>query len=191
MPGWFKMSLLKTGLASFGSAAGCWLNILLHKDYFRNWFLILFRNLCFEPRLIWYFLIVYFFHKYIPLIPIALGPSNNVWIFLSLIPIIPIQSYALPFSHTSFPQFLLLTWERVPAYPHVRLLSAGLGLTSRASLTVRITVKNGDPSGARKIWENRFFTWKMDTHGAKRIQIGEHTCQGRSRSGLELFHIHF
>ena len=32
---------------------------------------------------------------------------------------------------------------------------------SRASLTVRITVKNGDPSGAGKIWENRFFTGKM------------------------------
>ena len=71
------------------------------------------------------------------------------------------------------------------------VLEKYLSPPSRASLTVRITVKNGDPSRARKIWENRFFTWKMDLHGAKRIQIGEHTCQGRSRSGLELFHIHF
>ena len=33
---------------------------------------------------------------------------------------------------------------------------------SRASLTVRFTVKNGDPPGAGKIWENRFFTVKID-----------------------------
>ena len=51
-----------------------------------------------------------------------------------------------------------------------------VGDGSRASLTVRITVKNGDPSGAGKIWENGFFTGKMDPHGAKRIQISAHTC---------------
>ena len=52
---------------------------------------------------------------------------------------------------------------------------------------MRITVKNGDPSGAGKIWENQFFTGKMDPHGAKRIQIGAHTCQGPSRSGSFTF----
>ena len=59
---------------------------------------------------------------------------------------------------------------------------AVLLLTSRASLTVRITVKNGDPSGAGKIWENRFFTGKMDLHGEKCTQIGALTCQGPSRT---------
>ena len=54
--------------------------------------------------------------------------------------------------------------------------------TSRASLTVRITVKNGNPPGTGKIWENRFFTGKMDHHGAKCTQIGAHTCQGSSRT---------
>ena len=49
---------------------------------------------------------------------------------------------------------------------------------SRASLTVRITVKNGDPSGDGKIWENRFCTGKMGHHGAKCTQIDEGTCQG-------------
>ena len=43
---------------------------------------------------------------------------------------------------------------------------------------MRITVKNGDPSGDGKIWENRFFTGKMDSHGAKCTQIDEGTCQG-------------
>ena len=58
---------------------------------------------------------------------------------------------------------------------------------SRASLTVRITVKNGDPSGAGKIWENRFFTGKMDHHGAKCTQIGAQTCQGPSRTCQNFF----
>ena len=49
---------------------------------------------------------------------------------------------------------------------------------SRASLTVRITVKNGDPSEAGKIWENRFCTGKMGNHGAKCTQIDEGMCQG-------------
>ena len=49
---------------------------------------------------------------------------------------------------------------------------------SRASLTVRITVKNGDPSGAGKIWENRFCTGKMGHYGAKCTQIDESMCQG-------------
>ena len=35
-------------------------------------------------------------------------------------------------------------------------------ISSRASLTVRFTVKSGDPPGAGKIWENRFCTEKMD-----------------------------
>ena len=56
------------------------------------------------------------------------------------------------------------------------------GGTSRASLTVRITIKNSDPSGAGKIWENRFFTGKMDLHGEKCTQIGALTCQGPSRT---------
>ena len=60
-------------------------------------------------------------------------------------------------------------------------------VTSRASLTVRITVKNGDPPGAGKIWEKRFFTVKMDHHGAKCTQIGAHTCQGSSRSCQNFF----
>ena len=58
---------------------------------------------------------------------------------------------------------------------------------SRASLTVRITVKNGNPPGTGKIWENRFFTGKMDHHGAKCTQIGAQTCQGTSRTCQNFF----
>ena len=68
------------------------------------------------------------------------------------------------------------------------MFSCQFGLeASRASLTVRITVKNGDPSGAGKIWENRFFTGKMEPHGAKCTQIGAQTCQGTSRTGQNFF----
>ena len=42
--------------------------------------------------------------------------------------------------------------------------------TSRASLTVRFTVKSGDPSGAGKIWENQFCSEKMDQQGSKNGQ---------------------
>merc|ERR1711873_175401 len=45
----------------------------------------------------------------------------------------------------------------------------------------------GDPSGAGKIWENRFFTGKMDHHGAKCTQIGAQTCQGTSRTCQNFF----
>ena len=62
------------------------------------------------------------------------------------------------------------------------LLKRLLIWSSRASLTVRITVKNGNPPGTGKIWENRFFTGKMDHHGAKCTQIGAQTCQGSSRT---------
>ena len=48
----------------------------------------------------------------------------------------------------------------------------------RASLSVRITDKNGDHAEAGKIWENWFFTRKMDPHGPKCTQIDEGTCQG-------------
>ena len=58
---------------------------------------------------------------------------------------------------------------------------------SRASLTVRITVKNGNPPGAGKIWENRFFTGTMDHHGAKCTQIGAQTYQGTSRTCQNFF----
>ena len=58
---------------------------------------------------------------------------------------------------------------------------------SRASLTVRITVKNGNPPETGKIWENRFFTGKMDHHGAKCTQIGAQTCQGTSRTCQNFF----
>ena len=34
---------------------------------------------------------------------------------------------------------------------------------SRANLTVRITVKNGDTPGDGKIWKNRFFTVETET----------------------------
>ena len=59
--------------------------------------------------------------------------------------------------------------------------------SSWASLTVRITVKNGNPPGTGKIWENRFFTGKMDHHGAKCTQIGAQTCQGTSRTCQNFF----
>ena len=63
-----------------------------------------------------------------------------------------------------------------------------LDCASRASLTVmRITVKNGNPPGTGKIWENRFFTGKMDHHGAKCTQIGAQTCQGTSRTCQNFF----
>ena len=61
---------------------------------------------------------------------------------------------------------------------------------SRASLTVRITVKSGDPPGAGKIWENQFFTGKADFHGANCSQIGTYTCQGTRKSGQNFFHLH-
>ena len=62
--------------------------------------------------------------------------------------------------------------------------------SSRASLTVRITVKSGDPPGAGKIWENQFFTGKADFHGANCSQIGTYTCQGTRKSGQNFFHLH-
>ena len=51
------------------------------------------------------------------------------------------------------------------------------GSFRRASLSVRITDKNGDPPGAGKIWENRFFTRKMGPHGPENTQIHQSTCQ--------------
>ena len=48
--------------------------------------------------------------------------------------------------------------------------------SSRASLTVRFTVKNGDPPEHGKIWENRFFTGKMDHQGHETPQTYETTC---------------
>ena len=69
----------------------------------------------------------------------------------------------------------------------LQLVFKNLVLLSRASLTVRITVKNGNPPGTGKIWENRFFTGKMDHHGAKRTQIGAQTCQGTSRTCQNFF----
>ena len=63
-------------------------------------------------------------------------------------------------------------------------------MPSRASLTVRITVKSGDPPGAGKIWENQFFTGKADFHGANCSQIGTYTCQGTRKSGQNFFHLH-
>ena len=48
-------------------------------------------------------------------------------------------------------------------------------LSSRASLTVRFTVKSGDPPGAGKIWENRFCTEKMDQQDSKNGQKQEDT----------------
>ena len=48
----------------------------------------------------------------------------------------------------------------------------------RASLSVRITDKNGDPPGGGKIWENQFFTRKMGLHGPENTQIHQSTCQG-------------
>ena len=47
-----------------------------------------------------------------------------------------------------------------------------------ASLSVRITDKNGDHAEAGKIWENQFFTRKMGPHGPENTQIHESTCQG-------------
>ena len=47
---------------------------------------------------------------------------------------------------------------------------------SRACLTVRFTVKNGDPPEHGKIWENRFFTGKMDHQGHETPQTYETTC---------------
>ena len=47
---------------------------------------------------------------------------------------------------------------------------AGTGDTpSRASLTVIFTVKNGDPSEAGKIWNNQFFTGKVDSEVLKKL----------------------
>ena len=48
----------------------------------------------------------------------------------------------------------------------------------------------GDPSGAGKIWENQFFTGKVDFHGANCSQIGTYTCQGTRKSGQNFFHLH-
>ena len=61
---------------------------------------------------------------------------------------------------------------------------------SRASLTVRITVKNGDPSGDGKIWENRFFTGKMDSHGGKMHPNWWRHMPGSRLHLSELFSVH-
>ena len=46
---------------------------------------------------------------------------------------------------------------------------------SRASLTVRFTVKSGDPPGAGKIWENRFWTKKKWTNRIKKTAKSRRT----------------
>ena len=46
-------------------------------------------------------------------------------------------------------------WQSRPPCP---VKAKNAIIDSRASLTVRITVKNGNPSEAGKIWENRFCT---------------------------------
>ena len=51
------------------------------------------------------------------------------------------------------------------------------GFCRRASLSVRITDKNGDHAEAGKIWENQFFTRKMGPHGPENTQIHQSTCQ--------------
>ena len=63
--------------------------------------------------------------------------------------------------------------------------------TSRASLTVRITVKNGDHAEAGKIWENRFFTGKMDQRvSQKQPKVGKHVP--RSHGNLPKLHfVHY
>ena len=39
-------------------------------------------------------------------------------------------------------------------------------------MTVRFTVKNGDPSGAEKIWENRFCSKQMDLFLRYKVEKG-------------------
>ena len=56
----------------------------------------------------------------------------------------------------------------------------------RASLSVRITDKNGDHAEAGKIWENQFFTRKMGPHGPENTQIHQSTCQ-RPRGACQNF----
>ena len=48
----------------------------------------------------------------------------------------------------------------------------------RASLSVRITDKNGDRAEAGKIWENQIFAVKMGLHRPKCTQMYESICQG-------------
>ena len=50
-------------------------------------------------------------------------------------------------------------------------------IPSRACLTVRFTVKNGDPPGAGKIQKNWIFTGKIDYQGHKNAKIDETICQ--------------
>ena len=57
---------------------------------------------------------------------------------------------------------------------------------SRACLAVRFTAKNGDPPGAGKIWENRFYTGKMGPHWPENAQMDISTCQ-RPRGACQNF----
>ena len=58
--------------------------------------------------------------------------------------------------------------------------------TCRACLAVRFTAKNGDPPGAGKIWENRFYTGKMGPHWPENAQMDISTCQ-RPRGACQNF----
>ena len=51
---------------------------------------------------------------------------------------------------------------------------------------MRFTAKNGDPPGAGKIWENRFYTGKMGPHWPENAQMDISTCQ-RPRGACQNF----
>ena len=62
---------------------------------------------------------------------------------------------------------------------------------SRASLTVKFTVKSGDPPGAGKIWENRFFTGKIDQKTPKKRQkVGGHMPRFTGNLSKQIF-VHY
>ena len=65
--------------------------------------------------------------------------------------------------------------KNINVFPKKEVQQA-IGQSSRACLTVRFTVKNGDPPEHGKIWENRFFTGKMDHQGHETPQTYETTC---------------
>ena len=65
------------------------------------------------------------------------------------------------------------------------------GTTRRASLSVRITDKNGDRAEAGKIWENQFYTGKMDQQTPKkRPKVGGHMPRSHG-NWLEFFSVHY
>ena len=89
----------------------------------------------------------------------------------------PVWLKNIPDNYTA--QLAIMGWFLTLTSKMTGYTIPGVGVAPRrASLSVRITDKNGDHAEAGKIWENQFFTRKMNHHIPKCTQIDEGTCQG-------------